>query len=233
MAAQYDIPRVPFGHERGRRRVARGIGDFGGVRLIDETSGVLKRLHGGWPFRALSESGGLGLALAAVRDLREHRGLASAAEVEAFETDVLAGLVLARASAGLADSTIRGEVGQLEQIRDWFGRPLWEMQQTDADVYFGQVLRGTLSGTRLARAQALTTYFAFVELRYKVELHAMTGRVVQCPIDEMNRPRGRKYAKLRIPPSEAQIATLFTGWSGELATCRKFAPAAATTPRRG
>ena len=45
-------------------------------------------------------------------------------------------------------------------------------------------------GTRLARAQALKTYFVFLELRHKVEIHQMTGRVVECPIDEMNRPRG-------------------------------------------
>ena len=82
------------------------------------------------------------MALAAVRDLRERRGPASAAELEEFETDVLAGFVLARASAGLADSTVSGDVGQLEQVRAWFGRPLWEMQPADADTYFGRVLRG-------------------------------------------------------------------------------------------
>lgn len=43
-------------------------------------------------------------------------------------------------------------------------------------------------GTRLARAQALKTYFLFVELRHKVEIHQLTGRVVVCPIDVMNRP---------------------------------------------
>ncbi|MCX4766953.1 hypothetical protein OG562_39510 [Streptomyces sp. NBC_01275] len=77
---------------------------------------------------------GLGLALAAVHDLREFRGPVSAEELEQFETDVLAGFVLARASAGLADGTIRG--------------------------------------------------------------------------------------------TEPEIKTLFTGWGGELATCRKFAPTA-------
>ena len=76
------------------------------------------------------------------------------------------------------------------------------------------------------RSQALTIYFAFLELRHQVELHALTGRVVACPIDEMNRPRGRKDAKLRIPPTDAEIDTLFTGWAEELATCRKFAPTA-------
>ncbi|MEU4896166.1 hypothetical protein AB0B12_25975 [Streptomyces sp. NPDC044780] len=79
---------------------------------------------------------------------------------------------------------------------------------------------------RLARAQALTTYFLFLELRHKVEIHRMTGRVVECPIDEMNRPRGSKDAVLRIPPTEPEIKILFTGWGGELATCRKFAPTA-------
>ncbi|MGB6225182.1 MAG: hypothetical protein WBF76_07445, partial [Pseudonocardiaceae bacterium] len=64
----------------------------------------------------------------------------------------------------------------------WFGRPLWDMAPGDADAYFGEVLRAAPSGTRLARAQALKTYFEFVGLRHKVEIHQMTGRVVECPI---------------------------------------------------
>ncbi|KLL09863.1 tyrosine-type recombinase/integrase [Protofrankia coriariae] len=167
------------------------------------------------------------MALAVVRDLRDQRpSAASADELAMFETDVLAGFVLARSSAGLTDGTIRSDVGNLEQIRSWFGRALWEMEPADADAYFGRVLRGSPSGTRLARAAALGTYFEFVELRHKVELHRMTGRVVQCPLDEMNRPRGSKDARLRIPPVDREIAELFSGWSRELATCRKFAPSA-------
>ena len=61
-----------------------------------------------------------------MRDMRELREPSSAEEIEAFETDVLAGFVLARASAGLADSTIRNDTGHLDLIRDWFGRPLWD-----------------------------------------------------------------------------------------------------------
>ena len=59
------------------------------------------------------------MTLALVRDMRELREPSSAAEVAAFETDVLAGFVLARASAGLADSTIRNDTGHLDLIRDW------------------------------------------------------------------------------------------------------------------
>ncbi len=170
--------------------------------------------------------GEAGLGLTVVRDLREVRAPASPDEVAGFETDVLAGFVLARAAAGLADATIRREVVQLEQIRVWFGRPLWEMEPSDADVYFGKTLRTAAKGTRLARAQALKTYFLFLELRHEAEIHRLTGRVAECPVDEMNRPRGQGKAALRIPPSAEQMARLFTGWRGELVTCRKFAPAA-------
>ncbi|WP_055530375.1 hypothetical protein [Streptomyces alboniger] len=88
---------------------------------------------------------GLGLALAVVRGLRDVRPPATAEELEQFETDVLAGFVLVRASAGLADGTIRGDVVHLEQMRSWSGRPLWEMEPPDADAYFGKVLRASPS----------------------------------------------------------------------------------------
>ncbi len=56
----------------------------------------------------------------------------------AFETDVLAGFVLARAAARLSDNTIRSDVLHLEQLRAWFGGPLWDMEPADADAYFGR-----------------------------------------------------------------------------------------------
>jgi integrase/recombinase XerD len=166
------------------------------------------------------------MSLALVRDLREYRQPVSAEELEEFEVDVLAGLVMARSSSGIADRTVRAEIGHLEQVREWFDRALWDMEPADADDYFGRVIRGVPSGTRLARSQALRTYFDFLELRHKVELHAMTGRVVQCPIDQMNQPRGSKDAKLRIPPRADEMAEFFAGWAAGLASCRKFAPSA-------
>ena len=77
---------------------------------------------------------------------------------------MLAGFVLARAAAGLADNTIRTDVLHLEQLRAWFGRPLWDMEPADADAYFGKVLRDAAKGTRLARSQALRTYFLFLPI---------------------------------------------------------------------
>ena len=171
------------------------------------------------------------MALALVRDLRDHRAPASEEDLADFETDVLAGFVLARASAGLADSTIRNDTGHLELIRDWFGRPLWEMQPHDADAYFGKVLRDARPSTRTGRAAALTVYFQFLELRHKIELHYLTGRVIECPLDEMNRPRASAGPQLRVPPTEAEVGQLFAGWREELSTCRNsLRPPATTRP---
>jgi site-specific recombinase XerD len=166
------------------------------------------------------------MGLAVVRDMREARVPAGPEELVAFETDVLAGFVLARAAAGLSDRTISLDVSHLEQVRAWFGRPLWEMRPADADEYFGKVLRASAKGTRLSRAQALKTYFLFLELRHKAVVYQLTGHVAECPVDEMNRPRGGRGASLRIPPDAGQVERLFAGWRQELSTCRKFAPAA-------
>ncbi|WP_329406793.1 site-specific integrase [Nocardia vinacea] len=166
------------------------------------------------------------MGLAPVRELRDRRDPATPEQIAEFETDVLSGFVLARAAAGLADNTIRADLSNLEQVRTWFGRPLWEMEPADADGYFGRALRSAPRNTSLARAQVLKTYFSFLELRYQVEIHCLTGRVVECPIDEINRPRGQQRAALRIPPTVEQIDRLFACWRQELLGCRKFAPTA-------
>jgi hypothetical protein len=67
-----------------------------------------------------------------VKDLRDFRAPFGVGQIDQFETDVLAGFVLARAASGLVDSTIRDDTNNLELIRSWFGRPLWQMQPADA-----------------------------------------------------------------------------------------------------
>jgi integrase/recombinase XerD len=165
------------------------------------------------------------LALAVVRDLREHRLPVSEEDLADFETDVLAGFVLARASAGLTDSTIRNDTNHLELIRDWFGRPLWEMQPADADSYFGKVLRD--------EAVDADRPGGGVDGVLPVPGVAPQGRAAQ--VDRSSRRgarstrstgRGPWLTRLRIPPTEPEIEPLFAGWRDELATCRKFAPAA-------
>lgn len=166
------------------------------------------------------------MGLAVVRDLRETMTPATPEDLAAFETDVLAGYVLARAAAGMVDSTISNDMIDLQQIRDWFGRPLWEMEPPDADAYFGRVTRDLAPTTRRGKADALSVFFQYLELRHAVEIYNLTGRTVQCPLDEMNRQRGYNQVLIRVPPSEREVTELFGGWAEELRTCRKFATAA-------
>jgi hypothetical protein len=90
----------------------------------------------------------------------------------------------------------------------------------------GRWMRDAPIGTWLRRPAAVAVFFEFLELRHKVEIHAVTGMVLACPIDEMNRPRGSKPARLRVPPREAEMEVLFARWAADLASCRKFAPSA-------
>ncbi|MFF9690451.1 tyrosine-type recombinase/integrase [Streptomyces sp. NPDC014623] len=165
------------------------------------------------------------MALTVVREIRRPYD-PDVQAIEDFETDVLSGFVLARAASGIADGSIRREIGDLDLIRSWFGRPLWEMDPPDADRYFGQATRGLSVSTRYLRSFALATYFRFIELRMKPQLYRLTGRVVECPLDEMNTPRHQSRMELRIPPAQHEIQQLFAGWREDLAGCRKFAPAA-------
>jgi site-specific recombinase XerD len=166
------------------------------------------------------------MGLAAVRDLREVRRLETPEEIEAFEQDVLAGFVLARASAGMADRTIKQETSAVIELRQWFGRPLWEVEPPDLDRYFGVYHRGRPPATLANKAQSISVFWQYLELRHKVEIYNLTGRVVESPLDEMNRPRARAALNLRIPPKQAEIKQLFDGWRDELRVARKFAVAA-------
>lgn len=136
------------------------------------------------------------LALAVVRDLREQWVPTSDEELADFETDVLAGFVLARASAGVADSTIRNDTNHLELVRNWFDRPLWEMQPTDA--YFGKVLRNAKPSTRTGRAAALTVFFQFLD--------TPTGRGLVFGDPTRHLRGGRSANRVVVPMTTAEIA---------------------------
>jgi hypothetical protein len=82
------------------------------------------------------------VGLAAVRDIRPQLRLETRDEIGAFEQDLLAEFVLARASAGITDATISADVAAVAGLREWFGRPLWEMTARDLDRFFGQDQRG-------------------------------------------------------------------------------------------
>jgi hypothetical protein len=75
-------------------------------------------------------------------------------------------------------------------LREWFGRPLWELAARDLDRFFGTDQRAMAPGTRVRKAAAFAVFFEFLELRHRPDIHAATGFVVESPLDEVNRPRG-------------------------------------------
>ena len=164
--------------------------------------------------------------LAAVRDIRPHLRLETPDEIGAFEQDLLAEFVLARSSAGITDTTVSADVAAVARLREWFGRPLWEMTARDLDRFFGADQKGLAAGTKVRKAAAFAVFFEFLELRHRPDIHAATGFVVESPLDEVNRPRGGTSSRLRVPPGEREIDRLFTGWRTDMLAARKYAPAA-------
>jgi integrase len=86
--------------------------------------------------------------------------------------------------------------------------------------------RGQAKATIAGKAFAISVFFQYLELRHQVEIHALTGETVQCPIDEMNRPRDDWSLNVRIPPTGAELEKFFDGWRDYLTTARKYLPAA-------
>jgi integrase len=166
------------------------------------------------------------VGLAAVRDIRPHLRLETPDEVGAFEQDLLAEFVLARSSAGITDTTISADVAAVVGLREWFGRPLWEMAARDLDRFFGADQKNLAPGTKVRKAASFAVFFEFLELRHRPDIHAATGFVVESPLDEVNRPRGGTSSRLRVPPSEREVDRLFTGWRAGMLAARKYAPAA-------
>jgi hypothetical protein len=128
------------------------------------------------------------VGLAAVQDLREMRGAAGPEEIERFEVEALGGFVLARSAAGLSDSTIHSDVSHLERVRNVRAAVVGHGSGRCRRLLRHGVACGATEH-RLARAQAIKTYFEFVELRHKVEIHNMCGQVPGRAVLALRDPR--------------------------------------------
>ncbi len=162
------------------------------------------------------------MALGVVRDLRSPRSLADPAEAAADQEHLLAEFALARLAHGVADGTIRGELAAVVEFLDAAGVWAWEIQPAHADRFLGDTQRDRASETRRGKAGAIDLFFRFLEVRYRGELHELTGRLVASPIDAVNRPRHSGDFHVRVPPSSTALAGFFAAWRTELPTSRKW-----------
>src|SRR5262249_24886066 len=112
---------------------------------------------------------------AVVRDLRSPRSVVDSAEAAAYQEHLLAEYVLARLAHGVADGTIRAEAATVVQFLASAGVWVWEIEPAHADRFLGQQQRSRASETRRWKAGAIELFFRFLELRYRGELHELTG----------------------------------------------------------
>jgi integrase/recombinase XerC len=167
------------------------------------------------------------LSLAAVRNIGSPRAFRTAEDVEDFEQEIIDQHALAMAAAGLSD----GHVGNTRSVVIEFARslpgPVWSATCDDADRFLaGQRQAGLSVSTRAGKAGTLALFFEFVISRYQGDIHALTGFVVEQPIDEFNRQSGASLGKVRVPPSDVEVDELFAGWRQSVPASRKYLPSA-------
>jgi len=168
-------------------------------------------------------------SLAVVRDIRSPRSLASAADVVAYQEDLLAEFVLARSAHGVSDATVRADLASVSEFLDWAGCPAWEITARHLDRFLAVAQRDRAVKTRRIKAGRIDEFYRFLEVRYQGEIHELTGRVVTSPVDRVNRPTNSGDFSVRVPPSAAELAGFFGRWREGLPSDVSGRPRPATT----
>lgn len=168
------------------------------------------------------------MSLAVVRSLDAPRRLTTVEELQDFEQELVDQYALAMVGAGITDGQVASERSVLFSFIAFLGRPVWTAAPADADRYLTQQRkdRQLTHSTVRTKAQTISGFFEFLVARYQGDIAALTGVVVEQPIDEFNRPAGGRPGVGRVPPPQADIDTLFDGWAEALPTARKYLPAA-------
>jgi len=169
------------------------------------------------------------VSVSVVRSLGTARSLRSPQELEDFEQELVDQYSLAMAAAGITDAHIANERGVLFEFVRFLGRPVWTVDNGDADRYLSELrrTRGQAKSTVAGKAWVLGRFFDFLINRYQGDIHAVFGCVVAQPIDEFNRPANvAGSGAIRVPPRVDEVQTLFEGWREALPEARKFLPAA-------
>lgn len=164
------------------------------------------------------------MTLAVVRNIGS-AAVRTAEDVAAFEQEIIDQYALAMAAAGLTDDHVAGTRRVIFQFAGALSGPLWSASCDDADRFLADQRRaGRAASTRATKAVMLAQFYAFVIARYQGDIHALTGCVVEQPIDEFNKPPDVLPGRVRVPPSDTEVDELFAGWRSELPEARKYLP---------
>ena len=167
------------------------------------------------------------MTLAVVRNIGSSGQLRTGEDVAVFEQEIVDQYALAMAAAGLTDAYVKDTRRVIFEFTGSLSGPLWSASCDDADRFLtGQRRAGLAPSTRATKAVMLAQFYSFVIARYQGDIHALTGRVVEQPIDEFNKPSSALAGRVRVPPSEEEVDELFAKWRSALPGARKYLPAA-------
>ena len=130
---------------------------------------------------------------------------------------------------GFSPVTIENDSGVLDRVLTLLGRPAWEVTVEDVDrVVGGLAADGLASSTRRGYVQAFKGFHRFLQARKAVEIEAVFGVRLVCPVDEFNASRhvGDDSPALLPPPTPERVSEFFDFLKVRIATARKYGPAA-------
>jgi hypothetical protein len=113
-------------------------------------------------------------------------------EALALAVTVVAALAVHLRESGVTEAEIAADLDALEGIGAWMARPVWEMDWTLADTFFGEQTARWGFSARVMHAQAVARYFTFLAIPPGAALLAEAGLISpRCPVDALNWPRPR------------------------------------------
>lgn len=153
--------------------------------------------------------------------------VASPLDADDFEQELIDQYALAQAAAGISDGYITSSRSVVFDFAQSLSGPIWSAGYADGDNFLAEQRRlGRAQSTRASKAGMIAQFYDFLIARYLGEIRAATGIVVEQPIDEWNRPSGVSLGKVRVPPSDVEVAKFFECWRLSIADARKHLPAA-------
>ncbi|WP_235619383.1 tyrosine-type recombinase/integrase [Embleya scabrispora] len=164
-----------------------------------------------------------------MRSLGSARQFGSAQDYDDFEQELVDQYALASAATGVTDDHVASERSVIFEFVKFLGRHVWTTAPKDADRFLAHQRKdlGRARSTVQSKAWTLARFFDFLVVRYQGDIHALTGHVVEQPIDEFNRPTKAEYAgAVRVPRGDGEVDLLFSRWREALPEARKFLPAA-------
>lgn len=152
-----------------------------------------------------------------------------ASDPAAFQAACVEAYLASWTARGFSPVTIENDAGVLDRVLVLLGRPAWEVTVEDVDrVVGGLAADGLASSTRRGYVQAFKGFHRFLQARKAVEIDAVFGVRLVCPVDEFNAARhvGDDSPALPAPPTPERLAEFFEFLKVRIATGRKYAPAA-------